>query len=234
MQPKVSILIRTKNEEVWVEKVIEKLFAQTYKNLEIIIVDSGSSDKTLGIVAKFPEIKLRQIKSEEFNYSAAINIGVRASDAKYIGIFSGHSVPYSLQMIEKAVDLLEKNINVAAISGNYFALSDASLFDQFTGYLNYLRKPKIEHQAVWLTNTHSLIRRERWEEYNFDESLLEGCEDYDWAVEMISRGYDVIKTKDFTVRHSHNHVPNSQSWKEQNIGWQRIIGEINQKTRPTV
>lgn len=47
-----------------------------------------------------------------------------------------------------------------------------------------------------------MIKKEFWKKYKFDESLP-GSEDYDWGKEMISRGYNVIKIRDFSVFHSH-------------------------------
>ena len=44
---KVSIIIRTKNEERWIGRCLESIFKQNYKNFEVIIVDNGSTDKTL-------------------------------------------------------------------------------------------------------------------------------------------------------------------------------------------
>ena len=59
--PKVSIIIRTKNEEQWIEQCLTKIFKQTYKNLEIIIVDNNSKDSTISKTAKF-KVKLIKIK----------------------------------------------------------------------------------------------------------------------------------------------------------------------------
>ena len=46
-EKKVSIIIRTKNEEQWIEMCLRKIYEQTYRNFEIIIVDNLSKDKTL-------------------------------------------------------------------------------------------------------------------------------------------------------------------------------------------
>ena len=44
---KVSIIIRTKNEERWIGRCLESIFKQNYRNFEVIIVDNESTDKTL-------------------------------------------------------------------------------------------------------------------------------------------------------------------------------------------
>jgi len=48
--PETAIIIRTKNEEKWVGECLRRLRRQTYRNFEIVAVDSGSMDRTLEIV----------------------------------------------------------------------------------------------------------------------------------------------------------------------------------------
>jgi rhamnosyltransferase len=229
----VSIVIRTKNEEEWLGRVLAKFQKQTYFPLEIIIVDSGSTDKTLEIIDQYPNIKLIEIKPEEFSYSYALNMGIKNAKGKYIGIFSGHSLPLNKKMIENAVEMLGKNSNLAAVTGYYFPLPDDSIVNIVRSYIGYLHKPENERNCKSMTNTNSLIRRDLWSDYSFDESLLDGCEDYDWACEMISRGYDVVKSKKFTVRHSHAHVPNALNWDERVVIWEKAISKIDKKKRPS-
>src|SRR5271157_2226095 len=90
-----SIIIRTKNEDKWVGKVLKRLSEQTYKDFEIVIVDSGSTDKTLEIIKNF-NVKLFQIKQENFSYPYALNYGCeRALGTKYFVLLSAHSLPLS-------------------------------------------------------------------------------------------------------------------------------------------
>ena len=93
--PTTSWVIRTKNEEKWVGKVLETLLMQSRLDFEIIIVDSGSQDNTLEILKNFPIRKLIQIKPENFQYAYALNLGIREAWGNYIGIISAHSLPVS-------------------------------------------------------------------------------------------------------------------------------------------
>ena len=47
MKPKISIIIRTKNEERWILKCLEQIKRQTLKDYEVILVDNNSTDKTV-------------------------------------------------------------------------------------------------------------------------------------------------------------------------------------------
>ena len=59
---KVSIIIRTKNEERWIGRCLESIFKQNYKNFEVIIVDNESTDKTLEKLKNFKIKKVVKIK----------------------------------------------------------------------------------------------------------------------------------------------------------------------------
>ncbi len=120
-----SIIIRTKNEEKWLGKVLEKLSEQTYKDFEIIIIDSGSTDKTLEIAKKF-NTKIFQIKPEDFSYPYAINYGCeRAQATKYFVILSAHSIPISKTWLADGVsDFI--NDKVLGVYGMMQALPDGS------------------------------------------------------------------------------------------------------------
>ena len=65
---KISVIIRTYNEEKKINEVLFKLSQQTYKNIEIIIVDSESTDKTVDICKNY-DTNIITIKKSDFNYS---------------------------------------------------------------------------------------------------------------------------------------------------------------------
>ena len=92
--PLVSIIIRTKNEEKWISACLKSVFRQQYKNIEVIIVDNESTDRTVAKAQEFP-IKLVTIK--DFFPGKAINDGIRASSGEYIVCLSGHCIPVNNQ-----------------------------------------------------------------------------------------------------------------------------------------
>ena len=74
--PVASIIIRAKNEEALIGEVLTAVYEQTVRDIEVILVDSGSTDRTLEIARKFP-LKIIEIRPEEFTYGRALNIGCR-------------------------------------------------------------------------------------------------------------------------------------------------------------
>jgi rhamnosyltransferase len=228
--PLVSVIIRTKNEEYWLETVIKKLLAQTYKNLELIVIDSGSTDRTLEIVSKYPQVTLMHYKGV-FSYGKAINDGIRGSKGEYIAILSGHSIPVSKNMMLDGVRVLQKYSDTAGLSGHYSPPWGDTL-DKTSIWSRVKKSLEFSQNNTHISNTNSLIRRDCWDLYRFDEELTE-CEDYDWALEMRSRGYDIIKSGKFNIYHSHSHIKGGKTFQERQIVWNAINRQLENKPRPT-
>ena len=98
---KFSIIIRTYNEEKRIGEVLEAISKQNYKNYEIIIVDSESTDNTVNICKKY-NTKIITIKKESFNYSYASNIGAENATGDILCYISGHSIPVNDDYLLKA------------------------------------------------------------------------------------------------------------------------------------
>ena len=84
---KVSIIIRTKNEERWISSCLESVFNQDYPDYEVIFVDNNSTDATVTKALQFP---IHLITIDEFKPGLAINDGVRARSGEIIVCLSGH------------------------------------------------------------------------------------------------------------------------------------------------
>ncbi len=208
--PTTSWVIRTKNEEKWLAKVLETLFLQSRLDFEIIIVDSGSTDKTLEIASSFPIRKIMKILPEEFNYSYALNLGIQEAWGKYLGIISAHSLPISRTWYAEAFRNFA-DPKVACVGGQYTSLPDGS-YNEKLGDLRYhiyrisqsdlFKGVQREEYFREITNTNCIIRKDLWAIYPFDEGLRES-EDMDWAMEMRARGYKTVFDPCFNVYHSH-------------------------------
>ena len=73
--PTVSIIIRTKDEERWITHCLQGVFSQTHTDIEVILVDNDSSDKTVEKAKQFP---IRKVMScAEYRPGKALNAGIR-------------------------------------------------------------------------------------------------------------------------------------------------------------
>lgn len=83
--PRVSVITPTYNRGYIIAEALESVFAQTYPDLELIVVDDGSTDNTEQVVNRFTRPMLRYIRSEQNQgYGAALNRGVHASRGELI------------------------------------------------------------------------------------------------------------------------------------------------------
>ena len=88
---KVSIIIRTKNEEDWLHPCLQAIQKQDEKKIEVILVDNYSEDKTCEIAKSFGVKKIIKIKS--FFPGKAINEGIKRAKYNNIIILSAHCIP---------------------------------------------------------------------------------------------------------------------------------------------
>ncbi|MBI2331214.1 MAG: glycosyltransferase family 2 protein, partial [Chloroflexi bacterium] len=87
-----SIVIRAYNEEKHIRRLLEGIRQQTVKDVEIILVDSGSTDSTAAIAESFGA-KIVHIPSAEFTFGRSLNFGIKSVARELIVIASAHVYP---------------------------------------------------------------------------------------------------------------------------------------------
>lgn len=227
--PTTSWVIRTQNEERWLGKVLETLFMQSRLDFEVIIVDNESEDRTLEIIKSWPIRKVISVPRKDYNHSYALNLGINEGWGELAGIVNGHCLPVSRTWYQDAMKNFADE-KIVAVTGHYTALPDGDISEKL-GDLHFdLSRLEKEHDCKWMTNTNTIIRKDNWREYPFDE-MLEECEDYDWACEMLARGFDVVKDPKFNVYHSHGGIGRSV-FEDRVARWEVLCGEIDKRKRP--
>ena len=92
--PETSIVIRTRNEERHLGRLLEAIREQTYTAWEILLVDSGSTDATLEVAHRYiPESHIHHIAPHEFTYGRSLNLGCRQARGRYLVFVSAHTYP---------------------------------------------------------------------------------------------------------------------------------------------
>ena len=104
MKPLVSIIIPTYNDAKYILQAVNSALAQTYKNIEIIVVDDGSTDNTKELLKN---LKINYIFQENKGLSGARNTGMKLARGKYIALLDADDF-YHLERLERQVNFLEK------------------------------------------------------------------------------------------------------------------------------
>ena len=90
--PRVSVIIRCCNEEQHIGRLLSGILEQTLREVEIIVVDSGSTDATLAIASRYP-VQIRHIAREAFSFGRSLNVGCAAARGEFLVMASAHVYP---------------------------------------------------------------------------------------------------------------------------------------------
>ncbi len=107
--PLVSVIVPCYNHEKYVTETIESIVNQTYKNIELIVIDDGSKDNSPKILAELSEkYNFNLIVRENKGLSATLNEGIKLSEGKYICVCASDDI-YLLNKITTQVEFMEAN-----------------------------------------------------------------------------------------------------------------------------
>ena len=130
--PLVSIIIPVYNGSNYLKKAIDSALNQTYSNIEIIVVNDGSTDEgKTEQIAKSYGSKIRYIKKENGGVSSALNEGIREMKGTYFSWLS-HDDEYCADKIEKQIESLKKvnNPRTVALCGTEFIDEKSNVLDK--------------------------------------------------------------------------------------------------------
>ncbi len=117
----VSVIIPTYNSAAYIAEAVESVLAQTYPNIEIIVVDDGSTDDTATVIAPYRSSVI-YINQANRGVSAARNIGMRQARGQLIAFLDADDI-WMPGKLERQVKFLARHKNVGLVFG------DAELFD---------------------------------------------------------------------------------------------------------
>ena len=201
-KPDISVIIRTLNEERYLPELLQNIKNQkTYYSYEVVLIDSGSTDRTLKIAEEFG-CRILHIRREEFSFGRSLNRACREAYGKYFVFISGHCIPRDNMWMDKLVEPLAQEIAAYAygrqIGGAYTYWSEAQIFNKY-----FPPESQIPQAGFYCNNANSTIRRKTWLQYQFDEELT-GLEDMHLAKRIVSSGGKIAYTAEACVYHLHN------------------------------
>ena len=199
----VSVVIRAKNEAGFIGQTLEAVFGQSgIDSLEVLVVDSGSTDSTLDLVARFP-VQLIQIPPESFTYGRALNFGIQAARGPYVVSLSAHSLPADPFWLVNLLRSFSQPL-VAGVFGRQIPRSNATILELAGMWMSGVtgREARLRSDHPMFSNANSAFRRSLWLTTPFDETVR-GGEDLAWARTVQSQGYLIAYEPAAAVFHSH-------------------------------
>lgn len=181
-KPLVSIIIPAYNAGKYIKQTVESAVGQTYKNIEIIVIDDGSKDKTAEIVRSLGDQRIIYVFQENKGQSAARNVGIKIAKGKYIAFLDSDDL-FLLQKIERQVNFLENNPDCGVCySKIYHFFSDQPerlYYNPIPNYSGYIFDKLLTHSVV--NPLAAVIRKEYLDKYGgFKEDWRRCDEQYLW------------------------------------------------------
>lgn len=121
---KISIITVCYNSEKTIEKTFQSVENQTYKNIEYIVVDGGSKDATLDLIAKYGHIITTSVSEKDKGLYDAMNKGIKMATGDYIGIINSDDTLFDENVIANIAQFLTSNPVDASI-GNIIQHNEA-------------------------------------------------------------------------------------------------------------
>ncbi len=221
-----SIVIRAYNESKHLGRLLEGIQRQTIEDVEIILVDSGSTDSTVSIAESFGARVVR-IPSEEFTFGRSLNFGVRAATREFIVIASAHVYPVYPDWLECLLRPFEDE-KVAVVYGKQRG-TDESKFSEHQIFHQWFPATDIANQrSPFCNNANAAIRKSLWERQAYDETLT-GLEDVAWAKWAQSQDYRVAYAAHAEIVHVHKETPRGvfNRYRREAMAFKRIFPEAH-------
>ena len=121
-EAKVSVVIPTYNSVKYVTEAIESVLEQTYKNIEILVIDDGSTDNTKEVLKKYDD-SIIYLYKENGGVSSARNYGIKKANGKYIAFLDADDV-WMPEKIEEQVALMEANEEIGLCYASTHRVND--------------------------------------------------------------------------------------------------------------
>jgi len=182
-QPLVSVIIITYNGRMYIKKAIESVLRQTYKNIEVIIVNDGSTDETLEIISGFRKTDSRiTILTNKINLGCAktLNKGAIMAHGKYIARLDDDDSWFDRRKLERQICFLEKNCNYVLVGDGVIKIDKKG--EEIDRYL-FPEKDKDIRKSILLGNlfVHSTVvfRRNIFEKVGGYDEYFDFFADWD-------------------------------------------------------
>ena len=208
-----SVIILTKNGELYFRSLLDALFSQVLDGrFEVIVIDSGSRDSTLNIVADYPDVRLYEIPPEEFGHGKTRNLDAELAHGEFLVYIPQDATPVGHNWLEKLLRPFA-NPSMAGVYARQVPRSDASAMEKFFLLDAYSSTPETKSLArdeeaslarCFFSTVSGAVRTSVWARHPFRENIIMS-EDQAWANEVMQAGHAVAYEPDSCVLHSHQY-----------------------------
>lgn len=194
---KLTIVTPTLNSDKSIAYTLNSVFRQNYKNLEHIIVDGGSTDRTIEILRKH-KIKKKIIIKKKSSIYEAINTGIKEAAGDYILILNSDDILNSQSVIKKVVKEIKKTKSKILL-GNvcYYNNFDYKKVVRYYSSKNF--KPWMMFLGLMPPHTGAIIHKDVYKKYKLYDKKLKIAGDFDFFLRIFIKNNEIFKNINFCI-----------------------------------
>ena len=188
----VTAVIPVYNYEQFIADAVDSALGQTYKDMEIIVVDDGSTDNTGEILKRQYGSKIKYIYQENRGLSAARNLGIKLSSGQFIALLDADDI-WLPEKIELQIQIMGNSDLIGIVSCGGYNINEKGKVINIHVTRNYQTKTDFMNDLL-LRNvvsggSYALVRKECFEKAGMFDENLKSAEDWDMWL-RISKRYD--------------------------------------------
>lgn len=206
-QARVSIVIPVYNGKKYMREAIDSALSQTYKNLEVIVVNDGSNDRGITEdIAKSYGNKIRFFTKENGGVSTALNLAIKNATGEYISWLSHDDVYYN-KKIEKQIEYLKslKNNEKIILYGDYELIDEKSrlIAECLKDHKMLEEKPEYAFLRGTINGITLLLPKKAFEDCGMFDESLRCTQDYELWMRM-SKKYNFLHMEGIYSKSRHH------------------------------
>lgn len=187
--PQVSVIIPVYNQEKYIKECVDSVIDQDYANIEIILVDDGSTDKTPDILKGYGD-EITYIRQENQGPAVAVNNGIKSAHGSLI-CWLGSDDLYLHSKVESQVNLLQKDQSLAVVYSDYIMIDS---------YGNEIKKVQVPYPPPekfartllirnFINGSTVMMRKECLDKVGYYDESLRADPDGDMWFRTLRHGY---------------------------------------------
>ena len=225
---KISIITVCLNSEKTIRDTINSVLSQSYKNIEHIFVDGGSTDKTLDLLKRNPNKNKKVFLKKNSSIYEAMNFGIKKSSGSIIQILNSDDILENNMVIDEVITKVKKFPDINIFLGNVIYFSD-SRFNVIKRYF-VSNKDKIDNLINGEMPPHpsSFIKKETYKKFGLYKTNLKIASDYDYFNRLLLQNKQKYKILNTNIVRMRAGGVSDQSFKSYLICSKEIISSLKQ------